>query len=1273
VTGEASGAQRLRPYVGGLALQWLGTAPATRHRRIAGSLAFVDISGFTALTERLAAKGKIGAEEMSDLLDAAFAELLEEAYAFGASLVKWGGDAVLLLFEGEEHAALACRAAFEMRATMRRIGRLRTSVGVVQLKMSIGIESGTFDFFLVGRRHAELLVAGPAATATAALEQAADAGEVLIGRATAAHLPPTCVGVPKGDGLLLRTAPHPARRSRVWTPGPLPADPGACLDPALRDHLLTEVGEGEHRQVCVGFVEVSGVDDLLTGQGPGAVADALHELVSSVQEQCARHAVTFWETDISKDGFKVMLVAGAPRSSGRDEEGVLRAARAVLDRHEGALRVRVGVNAGRVFNGGFGPVFRRTWSVKGDAVNLAARVMGRAGSGELWATEQALSACRTALETEPLEPFPVKGKTQLVRASRVTAVASSQVGPAADLPLFGREPELESLDQAVASARAGRRAVVEVNGDPGTGKSRLVQELRSRSGDLRQLTVVCDAYQSAAPYAAVRPLLRELLDGARSAAPEDVGTRLRAVTEERAPQLVEWLPLLALVAGADVAPTAEADAVDEQFRRARVEQTTAELLRALLPTPTLLLVEDAQHADDASAGLLAELCRGFAGIRWALVVTRRTVAGGFRPVDPTARVDLLPLDARATQAVLASATDDAPLRPHDAAALTRRAEGNPLFLLQLVEAARGSGSLADLPDSVEAVITTRIVQLLPAPRRLLRTAAVLGSRFDLQVLSRMTSVDGDALEQLAEFLDIDGDVGAFRQALVRDAAYEGLPYTRRRDLHAKAGEVLEEVYGSAVDDRADLLSLHFLEAGDGARAWRYALAAGAQATAASAHVAAATCFGRALAAAPSAGADAVAVAQVHEELGDAWLRLGEFDRAQSAYALARKGLRALPHLLARSQLQSAYAADLAAGYPSALRWLTTAQRSLDLVPDRPDTPALRAEIDGFYGLVRHRQGRDVEAVRWCRRAVAEAERVGAVRPLAAALVHLDVAETALGRGDGSNAVRALGLWQELGDAWQEARAHNHIGIRAYYAGRWDAAAASYELARDAALRAGDAWMATIASANVAEILSDQGRLDEAQPLMHDVLLTLRATGARGALSFGQGLMARLLARRGHHVEALVLYSSARRLQHEDGEQSLLLETDARIAECLAWCGRSSEALERAQATLATVSGVRGAGGLLPLLHRVGALALSQLGRHDEALQEVAAALAAAEARDLPHEVAWTLDLLLALDPPAAVRERRNALAQQLGFTAFPPRVASAVEIVLPDQVPALRL
>src|SRR5882724_4554191 len=106
----------LRPFVSRLAIDWLRHSPDTRYRTLTGTLVFADISGFTRLTERLAAKGRFGAEEMSDHLDLVLSALLGAAATYGGWLVKWGGDALLLMFDGEEHAARACAASAAMRA-----------------------------------------------------------------------------------------------------------------------------------------------------------------------------------------------------------------------------------------------------------------------------------------------------------------------------------------------------------------------------------------------------------------------------------------------------------------------------------------------------------------------------------------------------------------------------------------------------------------------------------------------------------------------------------------------------------------------------------------------------------------------------------------------------------------------------------------------------------------------------------------------------------------------------------------------------------------------------------------------------------------------------------------------------------------------------------------------------------------------------------------------------------------------------------------------------
>lgn len=163
----------LAAYVPRLATGWAQAPPATRE--VIGSMAFVDVSGFTTMSERLARHGKVGAEEVAHVIDERFSILLGVAYGEGGQLLKFGGDALLLFFSGDEHALRAARAAAGMRAALRAGGRIDTTAGKVTLRMSVGVHTGAFHLFLVGGSHHELMMAGPAVSRTVDMESAASA------------------------------------------------------------------------------------------------------------------------------------------------------------------------------------------------------------------------------------------------------------------------------------------------------------------------------------------------------------------------------------------------------------------------------------------------------------------------------------------------------------------------------------------------------------------------------------------------------------------------------------------------------------------------------------------------------------------------------------------------------------------------------------------------------------------------------------------------------------------------------------------------------------------------------------------------------------------------------------------------------------------------------------------------------------------------------------------------------------------------------------------
>ena len=194
----------LAPYLPRLVRAWSDERESPRVRELEGSLVSVDISGFTALAERLASKGRAGAEELVQRISSCFDGLIEVAERHGGDVLKFRGDALLLLFYGDRHAARAAGAASDMQWTIESLGSAESSVGPVELRMSAGVHSGTCHFFLAETPHRELLVAGPAATRVFELEDLASAGEIVLSTETAAEVDPSWLAEEKEGARLMR-------------------------------------------------------------------------------------------------------------------------------------------------------------------------------------------------------------------------------------------------------------------------------------------------------------------------------------------------------------------------------------------------------------------------------------------------------------------------------------------------------------------------------------------------------------------------------------------------------------------------------------------------------------------------------------------------------------------------------------------------------------------------------------------------------------------------------------------------------------------------------------------------------------------------------------------------------------------------------------------------------------------------------------------------------------------------------------------------------------
>lgn len=1218
----------LRRHVPPVALTWDREAPGAPWRAVDGTLVFADVSGFTALTERLSHRGRIGAEEIVDTLNSVFGPMLDLSAARGGEMLKFGGDALFFLFRGPDHTEQACDAALEMQRSLRASAGRATSVGRLSLSMSVGVHSGPIHLFLVGSPTRELLVMGPAASATADAEKVAAAGEIVLTPEAAERLPRGSVR-PRPDGHLLLT-----RRTAHTTPSDLPQVPEAS--PALLSTLFPRAlgafldpgpPEPEHRIATVAFVRFSGTDEVLLGEGPDALAGYLDAVVTHVEEAIAGEEVTLLGTDLDRDGGKFFLGSGVPVAREDDEGRMLRALRRVVD-GDLPLAVQAGANRGHVFVAEVGVDRRGAYSPMGDTTNTAARIAAAAPPGSLYAHPGVVDHARTRFAGTTTGPLPMKGKAAPVLVIDVgEETGTREVTEEWRLPFVGREDVVARAEGVVAEALGGAGGALVVEGATGMGKTRLVHEALAGS-PARRLVLRAEPYGVSSAYRVLRDPLRSVL-GIERGDPVTMGRALLGSLGTVAPELLPMAPLLADVVQVSVPTTPEADRIDPQFRPDRVADVVIDLVDRLVEGPLVVVVEEAHWADGASSHLLERFANATAGRPWLVVAVRRPTSGGFVPEWATT-VTLEPLADEPLRQLVLAATDAAPLRPHEVDAIVARAEGNPLFVEEVTRMARGPGSLDTLPESLQAAMGRQIDELDPTARRVLRHTAVLGRSFRRAILGATLAadgldVDGATVESLGDFLVPDGPERLrFRNSLVRDAAYEGLPFRLRSRLHRVAGEVLERL-SEDLDADAPTLALHFDRAGDATRTWEYARRAGALARRSHANADAADHLEVALAVARRVpGVTDADRAALWSGVGELRELSGEFDEAVAAQRRAARLHADVPRSRALALAALATVQERTGAYTTALHTVARARRLLDDV-DPAEAGRLAVRLDNLTALVRLGQDRPADAREWAERAARGARDVGDHETRVRALMLLDFADMQMGvPGLGERHREALRICVEQGFRPRESIARANLGAFAYYAGEWTEAAEWYDSSRTVALESGNAFGAAETDVNLGELLINQGRLDEADAVLADAVRVLRASGAVTFLVLGELQLARLRLSRGDLEDAERTAASVHERARDLGQMTSAMEAALVRADAVTRSGRPEEAIEiiaaaeretRAEATFS-----------MPRTCLQRARALLALGRFEEADEMVLTGLQAAREMALPYEEALLLRL-----------------------------------------------
>jgi adenylate cyclase len=814
----------------------------------------------------------------------------------------------------------------------------------------------------------EPIVAGGALEVAAAAQAAAAPGEVVVHTALLPDLG-WARAEPRDGAPGAATLFAVTRTVDIPDPAPLAPLPQlsqaavqrilAFLPPTIAERLDSGYAGfvGEHRAVTALFLSFSGFD---YDQDP-EVGLRLQRYLARVFAVVQRYDGYVNKVTMGDKGSTALVLFGAPLAHEDDAARALQCALELRDvrseRAEG-FSLQMGVASGFVFSGQVGSSARQEYTVIGDAVNLAARLMQSAGPCEILVEEPTSQAARGGFCWGEPRRLRVRGRSAEVAALPLDGLGASSAlpGPHSDaMGLVGRDAELAALRERLGLALEGRGQVVALRGAAGVGKSAMVAAALAEAAryGVRRLSGEGVSYRSASPYLVWRPILRGLL-GLDAAGADGQAASVAAHVRALDPRLLPRLPLLNALAGLQLAESDLTAAMDSEARKLATEALAGDLIAAATAEgPLAIVLESCQWIDPLSRDLLLSVARRSAGLPVLLIFAYRGA--------PEAREEwAAPLRSLQLPHLAELQLDD--LAAEDAALLTQRllarrfgpgaaiadalmaqilgrAQGNPLFITELVglvhergvDPAR-AGEELELPDSLHRLVLSRIDRLGEGARTVLKVASVVGQEFSPRWLAGVYPPVGSG-EQLDRTLDelrraelaVLDHGGAepaylFRHVITREVAYESLSTVLRASLHARVGDFIEATYSADLEPFLDLLAHHYSLSDNREKRREYLLRAGVAAQAAFANEAAVSFYERLLPLIPE------------RERSDVLLRLGQVlrhvGRWEEAEAVFRDALR-----LANDQVTAARCrleqGDLLRerGDPAAVEWLEAARRS----------------------------------------------------------------------------------------------------------------------------------------------------------------------------------------------------------------------------------------------------------------------------------------------------------------------------------------------------------
>lgn len=863
-------------------------APFGEH--VPGAAVVVDISGFTQLTERFAEKGEIGAEHLLGILHKYFDRVIRIITDHAGDVVSLAGDAALAIWTSATREGLSAATCLAAKSGLAIQHELRDYAPLpdVTLRQRVGIGAGDLVMMEVGGLDGRwvFLLAGDPIRQAARGQIEAGPGEVALSLEAYQLVRDSCSGtsLPSGNFRLgaVLSADSPPCDEVAETRELSPLVLRTCLPQVVIDRLDAGQSEwiAEFRHLTVIFAGLHGLDCERFNALP-----RVQRAVESTQRVLRDQEGFLYQFLMDDKGLTIVAAFGLPSMAHEnDAERAVEAAIMVRRDLDGlGISASIGIATGRTFCGVYGSSTRRQYAAVGRSVNLSARLMQSADSGEILCDEGTVRSIKPAsgLEFESLDPIDAKGwiepvpvyRPRIDRTQVESADEKAGVQAYAKLAgtLIGRANERAALERALAALRESKSQLVVIEGEAGIGKSRLVEHLldRAREQGLRWLRGAGDAIDTSTPYHAWRAVFRRLLWPL--GLPESVATRREQVLamlkgDEQALALV---PLLNGLIPVEFVENDVTVRMSGEIRAKNLEGVLLQLLQAFAFSPAVVALDDAQWLDSASRALVILASRQVSQL--LMVISKRPLTepdpgeyGAMIAAKTTLHLRLEAMSADEASELVCQRLGVRSLSPALGALIYQKAAGHPLFTEEFGYALRDAGliriagdriklatdepstkplaerSAINLPSTVQDIVTSRIDRLTPSHQLTVKAASVIGLTFPLEILREVHPIGKQSQQLMSDLaqlvnsdfivpIDANHQTYSFRHTIIQEVVYNAIPFSHRRVLHMNIAKWYERVHQGQLSPFYSILAHHYRNADVPSKAVQYLGAAGEQA------------------------------------------------------------------------------------------------------------------------------------------------------------------------------------------------------------------------------------------------------------------------------------------------------------------------------------------------------------------------------------------------------------------------------------------------------------